>query len=192
MNPTIPALLQGWQSYYVIIGSSAGALIGLQFVVMALIAEGPLSMATPEAGVAAFGSPIIVHFCSALLLSAMLSAPWTAASGVGSALKIGGAIGMVYVIIVTRRATTQKSYKMVWEDWLWHIVLPFVAYSTYFISGIVLPAHPIGALFIGAVAPAVLLYVGIHNAWDSITYSVIRTAKSRAEAANKDKAAPVG
>jgi uncharacterized membrane protein HdeD (DUF308 family) len=26
-------LLQGWESFYVIVGSSAGALIGLQFVV---------------------------------------------------------------------------------------------------------------------------------------------------------------
>jgi hypothetical protein len=179
MNPTIPTLLQGWQSYYVILGSSAGALIGLQFVVMALIAEGQMPSTAPEAGVAAFGSPIIVHFCAALLLSAMLSAPWTAASGVATALEVGGAIGMVYVIVVTRRATTQTSYKMVWEDWLWHIVLPFVAYVTYFVSGIALPAHPIGALFIAAVAPGVLLYVGIHNAWDSITYTVLKRTKAR-------------
>ena len=185
MNQSIPELLQGWQSYYVIIGSSAGALIGLQFVVMALIADGPLPNTAGEAGVAAFGSPIIVHFCSALLLSAMLSAPWTAASGVGTALEISGAIGMIYVIVVTRRATTQKSYQMVWEDWLWHIMLPFVAYGTYFISGIVFSEHHVGALFIAAVAPALLLYVGIHNAWDSITYSALRHAKARAEAANK-------
>jgi hypothetical protein len=30
-----------WESFYVIVGSSAGALIGLQFVVIALIAERP-------------------------------------------------------------------------------------------------------------------------------------------------------
>jgi hypothetical protein len=182
MTISIPALLQGWQSYYVILGSSAGALIGLQFVVMALIAEGPMPSTAPEQGVAAFASPVIVHFSTALLLSAMLSAPWTAASGVGTALEVGGAVGMVYVLFVTGRATTQKAYKMVWEDWLWHIALPFVAYATYFVSGIVLPAHAVGALFIAAVAPALLLYVGIHNAWDAITYSVIKAAKARTEA----------
>jgi hypothetical protein len=31
--------LAGWQNFYVIVGSSAGALIGLQFVVMTLIAS---------------------------------------------------------------------------------------------------------------------------------------------------------
>ena len=33
--------LTAWQNFYVIVGSSAGALIGLQFVVMALIANMP-------------------------------------------------------------------------------------------------------------------------------------------------------
>ena len=31
--------LAAWQNFYVIVGSSAGALIGLQFVVMSLISE---------------------------------------------------------------------------------------------------------------------------------------------------------
>ena len=33
------AALAAWQSFYVIVGSSGGALIGLQFVVMTLIAD---------------------------------------------------------------------------------------------------------------------------------------------------------
>src|SRR5690348_72062 len=37
MSDTIPAALAGWESYYVIVGSSAAALTGLQFVVIALI-----------------------------------------------------------------------------------------------------------------------------------------------------------
>ncbi len=36
-------LINGWENFYVIIGSSAGALIGLQFVVIALIAEKPIA-----------------------------------------------------------------------------------------------------------------------------------------------------
>jgi hypothetical protein len=31
--------MSSWENFYVIVGSSAGALIGLQFVVMTLIAE---------------------------------------------------------------------------------------------------------------------------------------------------------
>ena len=66
--------LTAWDSFYVIVGSAAGALIGLQFVVMTLIAERPPIRAA-EAG-AAFGTPTIVHFATALLLSALLRAPW--------------------------------------------------------------------------------------------------------------------
>lgn len=63
-----------WDSFYVIVGSAAGALIGLQFVVLTLIAERPPT-GLAEAG-AAFGSPTIVHFGAVLFLSALLHAPW--------------------------------------------------------------------------------------------------------------------
>jgi hypothetical protein len=67
-----------WSSFYVIVGSAAGALIGLQFVVMTLIASRP-ALGTPEAG-AAFATPSVVHFGVVLLLSAVGSAPWHAIS----------------------------------------------------------------------------------------------------------------
>ena len=66
--------LAEWDSFYVIVGSAAGALIGLQFVVMTLIAEKPIPRAE-EAG-PAFATPTIVHFSTVLLLSAVLRAPW--------------------------------------------------------------------------------------------------------------------
>ena len=61
----------GWQNFYVIIGSSTGALIGLQFVVMALIANLPRRPVEAQAG-HAFATPNIVHFGAVLLLSAAL------------------------------------------------------------------------------------------------------------------------
>ena len=67
-------MLKEWESFYVVVGSSAGALIGLQFVVMTLIPE------RPEAGsrrlMDALATPTIVHFGAVLLLSCLLSAPW--------------------------------------------------------------------------------------------------------------------
>jgi len=185
VNSSIPALLVGWQSYYVIIGSSGAALTGLQFVVMALMAEGPIPSSGGEEGVAAFGSPNIVHFCAALLLSAMLSAPWPEGSGVTTAVDVCGAAGMVYALNVVRRALWQNAYKMVVEDWLWHLILPFLAYTTFLVAGLMLPSRPVEALFVAAVSPAALLYIGIHNAWDGITYTVLKAAKARAEAAKQ-------
>jgi len=65
--------LAAWDSFYVIVGSAAGALIGLQFVVMTLVAARP-SLRVAEAG-AAFATPTVIHFGSALLLSALLRVP---------------------------------------------------------------------------------------------------------------------
>ena len=188
MESTIPELLVRWQSYYVIIGSSGAALTGLQFVVMALIAESPFAANAGEEGVAAFGSPIVVHFGAALLLSAMLSAPWPDGARIATAVDVSGAAGMLYVLNVVRRTRRQSSYKMVFEDWLWHIILPFASYTAFLVGGLMLPSAPVTALFVAAVAPAALLFIGIHNAWDSITYTVLRSARAKAEAKAEAKA----
>jgi hypothetical protein len=65
--------LAKWDSFYVIAGSAAGGLIGLQFVVLTLIAARPQAP-SPEGG-AAFATPTIIHFCAVLLLAALLRAP---------------------------------------------------------------------------------------------------------------------
>src|ERR1700751_2517719 len=73
-NKRLMLELARWDNFYVIVGSAAGALIGLQFVVLTLIADRPPAGAE-QAG-AAFGSPTIVHFGTVLFLSALLHAPW--------------------------------------------------------------------------------------------------------------------
>lgn len=72
--------LNGWENFYVIVGSSAGALIGLQFVVMTLIAGRSVGHGEAQAG-DAFSTPSVVHFAVVLLLSAIISAPW---DGIGT------------------------------------------------------------------------------------------------------------
>ena len=67
--------LAGWENFYVIVGSSAGTLIGLQFVVITLLANTPIARDQGQAG-AAFATPTIVHFPAVLLLAGVESAPW--------------------------------------------------------------------------------------------------------------------
>src|SRR5437764_10677726 len=98
--------LADWNSFYVIVGSSAGALIGLQFVVIALIAETPDARADAQAG-AAFSTPSVVHFAVVLLLSAIISAPWHMIGAVGVIWGLVGLSGIVYAIIVARRMRLQ-------------------------------------------------------------------------------------
>jgi hypothetical protein len=162
--------LTEWNSFYVIVGSSAGALIGLQFVVLTLIAERPRATAA-EAG-AAFATPSVVHFAVVLLLSAFMSAPWHAVSIVAIFWGVAGLGGVVYAIVVARRMRTQTAYKPVFEDWLFHVLLPLAAYAILALSALIARSSERIALFLVGSATLVFLFVGIHNAWDAITWHV--------------------
>jgi hypothetical protein len=164
-----PALtpIAAWESFYVIVGSSAAALTGLQFVVIALGAETRL-ISSPATR--AFATPTIVHFCAVLLVSAILSAPWHTLNNPAIADALLGIMGVVYTITIIRHARRQTSYAMVAEDWIFHVVLPFLAYAALLGGAIGLSSKPEGALFVIGAAAVLLLFIGIHNAWDSATY----------------------
>jgi hypothetical protein len=160
-----------WENFYVIVGSSAGALIGLQFVVMTLIAD--KQVATSQAISSAFGTPNIIHFSAALLLSALVSAPWHRIGAVAVLLGLVGLGGLIYVVIVVRRLRSQTEYNAVFEDWLFHVLLPFAAYVALIVSALIASSHLGEALFAIGAAALLLLFIGIHNAWDAVIYYLV-------------------
>ena len=174
-------VLTGWQNFYVIIGSSAGALIGLQFVVMALLADVPRVRLQAQAG-QAFATPNVVHFGVVLLLSAILAAPWHDLVPVILIWGVLGLCGVLYSSIVIRRLRAQSAYQPVFEDWLFHAMLPFVGYATLAASSYAARAHASDALFGVAAAALLLLFIGIHNAWDTATYHVFVARANREKA----------
>ncbi len=172
------AELAEWESFYVIVGGGAAALIGLQFVVLTLIAEKPV-LGTPEAG-AAFATPTIVHFSAVLLLAALIRMPWHTIAPAAGLWGFAGLAGAAYVLVVARRMRVQTAYRPELEDWLFHFVLPFAAYATLALSAWAASSHMRAALFGVGGAAVALLFVGIHNAWDAVSYHVfvhMRNAK---------------
>ena len=160
--------ISAWESFYVIVGSSGAALTGLQFVVIALTTEVRKRRSTAQFD--AFGTPTVVHFCVALLISAILSAPWGELSSAAVAVGASGVFGLVYSAIVARRVSRQTVYALVFEDWLFHTALPFLAYAALLSAALTLVHHTVDALFGIGAASILLLFIGIHNAWDSVTY----------------------
>jgi len=151
------AALAGWENFYVIVGSSAGALIGLQFVVITLIAEIPI-VRDMERASSAFATPTIVHFGAVLLLSAVISAPWHGIAGAAILWGVLGLVGLIYVLIAARRMRVQTAYSPVFEDWLFYVLLPFAAYAT--LSGSAYAARSnVGESLFGVGAAALLLLV---------------------------------
>ena len=166
-----------WEGYYVIVGTAAAALTGLQFVVMTLISEFDQPRGTRE--VAAFGSPTVVHFGSSLLVSGILSAPWPGLRPAGTTLAFAGLGGLIYAAIVLRRALRQKGYQPVFEDWLSHTILPTLAYLAIFAGGMSLTSPDATSngvpAFLVAGAALLLVFIGIHNSWDTVTWVTVQS-----------------
>jgi hypothetical protein len=167
---TAHALLKEWEAFYVIVGSSAGALTGLLFVVITLAADSKLPR-TPDT-VNAFTTPNVIHFAAVLLLSAILTAPWRRMPDPAHLVGAIAIAGVIYVLVVTRRMMRQKTYKPVLEDWVWHLVLPMIAYAGLFIGAAGLSHDQPWATFLIGGVNILLIGIGIHNAWDTVIYIV--------------------
>jgi hypothetical protein len=72
-------------------------------------------------------------------------------------------------------------YHPQFEDWLFHVPLPLVAYAMLAVAAFAAPSHTREAFFAVGGAALVLLFAGIHNAWDSISYHVASTHEAHAQ-----------
>ena len=161
---------ESWESFYVIVGSSGAALIGLQFVVITLIAG--MRRRTSADTINAFGTPTVVHLAGALLVSAIMSMPWPSLIPMSVALVLCGVGGLAYGLIVIARTRRQTDYTPVWDDWLWYAIVPSSLYSALALSAFLLRSTSrIAPFVIGATALGLLL-LGIRNAWDSLVHMV--------------------
>ena len=172
--------LNEWTNFYVIVGSAAGALIGLQFVVITLIADRAKVRDDAQAG-AAFATPSVVHFAAVLFISAILCAPWKRIDLVSALWGVVGLSGIIYTIVVARRMQVQTLYRTVFEDWLFHGILPFGAYMMLTVSALLVHSDERRGMFLVAGCALLLLFIGIHNAWDAVTYHVFTRKQEHQE-----------
>lgn len=177
--PGAATALASWQNFYVIVGSSAGALIGLQFVVMTLIAD--RDQRASRDALNAFGTPTVVHLSGALLIAALATIPWGAGIGVAMVLGAGGVAGVAYGGVVIRRARRQTEYATVWQDWLWYVAAPTAAYVALACAAPFLTHGHLNALFVIAAAALGLLFIGIRNAWDTVTHIALMRPETPGE-----------
>ena len=101
-----------------------------------------------------------------------MSAPWPSLFPATVALVTCGFGGLAYSVVVIRRARRQTGYRPVWEDWLWYATLPCSAYVALSLAAVFLAATTHAPFVVGAAALG-LLFIGIHNAWDSVTHIVV-------------------
>jgi hypothetical protein len=83
-----------------------------------------------------------------------------------------GSCGTLYSLNVIRRMRKQGVYEPELEDWLFHVVLPVAAYVIMTLSAVAALSYTSEALFGIGAAALLLLFIGIHNAWDAVFYHV--------------------
>jgi hypothetical protein len=163
--------LTEWNTFYVLVGSAATGLTGLTFVVISLAAE---RRGASEVGMHTFVTPTIVHFAAVLALAAYVSAPDQNVISLSWGLGVGGLVGLVYVgSVAAAMRGVRALYVPVREDWVWNAFLPALGYATL-LAMAPLCRHELayGLYGVGAVS-IVLLFIGIHNAWDVAVWNSI-------------------
>jgi hypothetical protein len=168
--------LGGWENFYIIIGLSAAALTGLMFVVIALTAE---TRSGSSGGIAAFASPTVLHFCAVLLVAAILTTPGHTVASLSFSLGVLGLAGIAYSTGIITPMRRQRAYTPDRSDWVWNILLPLIGYVCLLGSAAVVWVGADAALYSVAAGALLLLYVGIHNAWDAATWMAVHPEKGK-------------
>jgi hypothetical protein len=162
--------LPSWQNYYIVVGPAAAALIGIQFVVITLVAS--QRRAVPMEALRAFASPTVAHLANALAVSALMCIPWAEPVHASLALIVCGLAGLAYGVGIIKRSRRQDYYAPDCGDRFWYMLLPCGLNAALLASALALLAGSEWALLaIGGMALGLLL-VGIHNAWDTVTHIV--------------------
>jgi hypothetical protein len=171
-------MFEGWDNFYLMIGSAAGALIGLLFVVATL--TGNLGREQAQRGSAVYMTPTVFHFAVVLVASAVTAVPGLDIRAAAGLLAAAGLWGLIYAANVARRVSRRDTPEEPhWTDFWCYGVGPALLYMAELAAA--------GALGMGAswgpqalaAALLALLLLTIRNAWDLVTYLAPAAAEKR-------------
>jgi hypothetical protein len=161
-------MFEGWDSFYLMIGGAAGALIGLLFIVVTLIRGGDAATKLRTTGV--YMTPTVAHLAMVLVLSAVATAP-------SLSLAIDGVIFGACALAClgfAARALLMFGIRSVqathWSDILAYGIAPLVLCSSLAISAAAVWLSPAWAARGIAASLLALLLLAIRNAWDLVTW----------------------
>jgi hypothetical protein len=183
------SLLAGWENFYVIVGSSAGGLTGLTFVVIALISDS--ARGVRPTGVGAFVTPTIAHFGGVLALAAFLSMPHQSVASLSAGFAVAGIAGVIYGgFIAANMRRVGSAYVPVLEDWIWNVILPTLVYAGLLVEAVLIWHEPTPALYAVAALSLIMLFIGIRNAWDIAVWMTFYKQREPNDSANRADADP--
>jgi hypothetical protein len=168
--------LHEWHEFYLMLGTSAAALMALLFVAVS-IGIGYYTEHNVE-GVRTFLSPVVAHFTAILFVAAMALAP-VHGKIVLIALILAGFTGAIIAAYTSRKIFRfMDDDAVVPFDTCAYGFIPFAAYAATAASGVLLESHWEWAPELLAGATLTLMLINIRNAWD-LMLSVVRRQGQR-------------
>jgi hypothetical protein len=162
-------MFEDWENFYLIVGPSAAALIGLMFVVVTLTAGRERDQL--ERGKHLYTSPIVWHLGVVLLLSGGAVAPTMDATlfGIvsGTLALLGLAMGVRSSVGIYR--TRMTGADSLFDMW-WYGIIPAFAYVGLGVAAVAVLCGWAWSASAVAVALMALLLVSIHAEWDLVTF----------------------
>lgn len=175
MPDTFTLALRDWQNFYSLLGEASATLTGLMFVAASLGTRVIDDKAGPK--VRTFLTPTIICFSLVLLLAALMNVPTQTQRALTDELGGVGLTGTGYALSqVGRLKIFHRGGLVDIKDWVWHFLLPLLA-------GLCLLAGAAGleraslssALDLVALGGALLVMIGLHNAWNVTLYLLRQT-----------------
>jgi hypothetical protein len=161
-----------WHEFYTLVGTTAGVLIGLIFIVVSLGADHAIK--GDEHRVRVFVTPVLVHFAALLFLALAMVAPVTDLVR-GGALGLIGCAGLAYSANIALLAP--QVLPAAERQPLWYAGLPMIAFSCLLVSAVAFAAGAGIADEVGTIAAVILLITTLRSSW-GITLAVLNRPKS--------------
>jgi hypothetical protein len=163
-------MFEGWDNYFVLLGTAAAGLIGLLFVVITLTANFERSRALWAAGI--YMTPIAVHFAAVLSISAITMVPRLTPPQVAVLVATLAAAGLAaasrtcFGILGISKSDSPPH----WSDLWGYGVGPASVYVAIVGAATAIWLQLAWAVYALAALLLILLLLAIRNAWDLITW----------------------
>jgi hypothetical protein len=162
-----------WHDFYTLVGTASATLVGLMFVA-ASVGTGVFTRER-QVGLRTFLSPTVVAFSVVLAASLIGVLPVLNWGVPGFLLVCIGLLGVFYSWLVWRRMVRERIAQSIdLEDRIWYAVVPAVAYLLLALAGVALGIELEAACIVLAIGVCLLLLAGIRNAWDMMTWIILR------------------
>lgn len=162
-------MFEHWDSFYLLIGGAAGALIGLLFIVATLTRD--IDADSALRGASVYMTPLVFHLALVLAVSGLTAAPGLAAWMDGVVLAAAAVLGVIACVrVILHLAVNPLFGSAHWTDLWCYGVMPLAAYLALGGAAAAVWLRPGLAADGVAVSLLAVLLIAIRNAWDLVTW----------------------